>query len=344
MVRGGTRPAATPRRRSVSGGRPPRRHPPKPFRRRAFRTFRDAFGGAGRRDVMKSRERGAAMARRQTARPLPAWVGDLPVFERTLANGFKALVLPRTHAPVVVCDLYYPVGSVDEPAGKIGPGALRRAHAVQGDRAVPQGADRPPGVRRGGAVERRDRRGLHPLLVRLPVRPLGAGAGDRGRPDARGDVRPPRGRGRAARHRRGARPRPRLAAGAARPDPPGRRLPPPPLPQPDPRLARRPGADRRRGPARLLPDRTTGPTAPSWWSSATSIPRRRWTGSRRTSATCPRARPDAPRRLVDEPRQMGRRDFTLDRVRIGRAGPARLAHRRRAAIPTARRSTCSRTC
>ena len=26
------------------------------------------------------------MARRQTARPLPAWVGDLPVFERTLAN------------------------------------------------------------------------------------------------------------------------------------------------------------------------------------------------------------------------------------------------------------------
>ena len=30
----------------------------------------------------------------------------------------------------------------------------------------------------------------------------------------------------------------------ARPDPPGRRLPAPPLPQPDPRLARRPGADR----------------------------------------------------------------------------------------------------
>ena len=58
------------------------------------------------------------MARRVTARAAPAWVGDLPVFERTLANGFKALVLPRGHAPVVVCDLYYPVGSANEPPGK----------------------------------------------------------------------------------------------------------------------------------------------------------------------------------------------------------------------------------
>jgi zinc protease len=60
------------------------------------------------------------MARRTTARPLPAWVGDLPVFERTLPNGFRVLVLPRTHTPVVITDLYYPVGSFDEPAGKTG--------------------------------------------------------------------------------------------------------------------------------------------------------------------------------------------------------------------------------
>jgi zinc protease len=60
------------------------------------------------------------MARRTTAHPLPAWVGDLPVFERTLPNGFRALVLPRAHAPLVVCDLFYPVGSFDEPAGKTG--------------------------------------------------------------------------------------------------------------------------------------------------------------------------------------------------------------------------------
>lgn len=60
------------------------------------------------------------MARRQTARPVPTWVGDLPVFERTLSNGLKALVLSRPSAPTVVCDLFYPVGSVDEPPGQTG--------------------------------------------------------------------------------------------------------------------------------------------------------------------------------------------------------------------------------
>lgn len=60
------------------------------------------------------------MARRFTARPRPAWIGELPVFERTLPNGLRALVLPRSHAPIVVCDLYYPAGSVDEPPGRSG--------------------------------------------------------------------------------------------------------------------------------------------------------------------------------------------------------------------------------
>ena len=32
----------------------------------------------------------------------------------------RALVLPRRRAPIVVCDLYYPVGSFDEPAGQTG--------------------------------------------------------------------------------------------------------------------------------------------------------------------------------------------------------------------------------
>jgi zinc protease len=57
-------------------------------------------------------------------RPTPSsWRGlevDLPVAERTLANGLKALVLPRRHTPIVVCDLYYPVGSFDEPPGLTG--------------------------------------------------------------------------------------------------------------------------------------------------------------------------------------------------------------------------------
>lgn len=79
------------------------------------------------------------MARRLTARPLPAWVGDLPVFERTLANGFKALVLPRTHAPVVVCDLYYPVGSVDEPAGRTGLAHFVEHMLFKGTQRFPKG-------------------------------------------------------------------------------------------------------------------------------------------------------------------------------------------------------------
>ncbi|MGE5755071.1 MAG: M16 family metallopeptidase [Planctomycetaceae bacterium] len=79
------------------------------------------------------------MARRLTTHPLPAWVGDLPVFERTLANGFKALVLPRTHAPVVICDLYYPVGSVNEPAGKTGLAHFVEHMLFKGTERFPKG-------------------------------------------------------------------------------------------------------------------------------------------------------------------------------------------------------------
>ena len=79
------------------------------------------------------------MARRSTARPSPAWVGDLPVFERTLANGFKALVLPRSHAPVVVCDLYYPVGSVNEPPGKTGLAHFVEHMLFKGTERFPKG-------------------------------------------------------------------------------------------------------------------------------------------------------------------------------------------------------------
>ncbi len=79
------------------------------------------------------------MARRLTARPSPAWVGDLPVFERTLANGLKALVLPRRHAPVVVCDLYYPVGSFDEPAGKTGLAHFVEHMLFKGTERFPKG-------------------------------------------------------------------------------------------------------------------------------------------------------------------------------------------------------------
>jgi len=79
------------------------------------------------------------MARRLSARLAPAWAGDLPVFERTLANGLKALVLPRPGAPTVVCDLYYPVGSVDEPAGKSGLAHFVEHMLFKGTDRLPKG-------------------------------------------------------------------------------------------------------------------------------------------------------------------------------------------------------------
>ncbi len=79
------------------------------------------------------------MARRLTARPLPAWIGDLPVFERKLDNGLKALALPRTQAPVVVCDLYYPVGSVNEPPGQSGLAHFVEHMLFKGTRRLPKG-------------------------------------------------------------------------------------------------------------------------------------------------------------------------------------------------------------
>ncbi len=79
------------------------------------------------------------MARRLTAPPIPSWVGDLPVFERTLANGMKALVLPRPQSPVVVSDLYYPVGSVDEPPGRTGLAHFVEHMLFKGTATFPKG-------------------------------------------------------------------------------------------------------------------------------------------------------------------------------------------------------------
>jgi zinc protease len=79
------------------------------------------------------------MARRLTASPLPAWVGDLPVFERTLENGLKALVLPRPGVPTVLCDLYYPAGSADEPPGRSGLAHFVEHMLFKGTDRLPKG-------------------------------------------------------------------------------------------------------------------------------------------------------------------------------------------------------------
>src|SRR5437764_6585546 len=64
---------------------------------------------------------------------------DLPVFERSLDNGLKALVLPRRGAPVVVCDLYYPVGSFDEPPGLTGLAHFVEHMLFKGTERLPKG-------------------------------------------------------------------------------------------------------------------------------------------------------------------------------------------------------------
>jgi zinc protease len=79
------------------------------------------------------------MARRLNARPSAPRVGDLHVCERILDNGLRALVLPRREAPIVVCDIYYPVGSCDEPASKTGIAHFLEHMLFKGTRRFPKG-------------------------------------------------------------------------------------------------------------------------------------------------------------------------------------------------------------
>src|SRR5262245_33256927 len=79
------------------------------------------------------------MARRLDRSLSPILGGELPVWERRLDNGLKALVLPRRGAPVVVTDLYYPVGSFDEPAGLTGLAHLVEHMLFKGTERFPKG-------------------------------------------------------------------------------------------------------------------------------------------------------------------------------------------------------------
>ncbi|MDR3622811.1 MAG: pitrilysin family protein [Paludisphaera borealis] len=79
------------------------------------------------------------MARRLKSRPSVARVGDQPVFERVLGNGLKVLVLPRKGVRIVVCDLFYPVGSFDEPPGKSGIAHFLEHLLFKGTERFPKG-------------------------------------------------------------------------------------------------------------------------------------------------------------------------------------------------------------
>jgi zinc protease len=79
------------------------------------------------------------MARRFKGRPPAPRGGDLPVFERVLKNGLRALVLPRKRAGIVVCDLFYPVGSADEPPGQTGLAHFLEHMLFKGTERFPKG-------------------------------------------------------------------------------------------------------------------------------------------------------------------------------------------------------------
>ena len=78
------------------------------------------------------------MARRSTPSPSGP-EDDLEVHERTLENGLKALVLPRRRAPIVLCDLHYPVGSFDEPSGRTGLAHFVEHMLFKGSERFPKG-------------------------------------------------------------------------------------------------------------------------------------------------------------------------------------------------------------
>lgn len=80
------------------------------------------------------------MARRLTSHSTAARVGSQPVFERVLDNGLKVLVLPRKGVRIVVCDLFYPVGSYDEPPGKTGIAHFLEHMLFKGTDRFPKGS------------------------------------------------------------------------------------------------------------------------------------------------------------------------------------------------------------
>ncbi len=79
------------------------------------------------------------MARRLPPRLSPGIAADLPVVERRLDNGLTALVLPRRGTPVVVVDLYYPVGSFNEPPGLSGLAHFVEHMLFKGTERFPKG-------------------------------------------------------------------------------------------------------------------------------------------------------------------------------------------------------------
>jgi zinc protease len=92
------------------------------------------------------------MLRRRTGHAGPVVSGELSVVEHTLDNGLQVLILPRPQAPVVVSDLHFRVGSVDDPPGRSGLAHLVEHLLFQGTDRFPKGQIDALTFRAGGAT------------------------------------------------------------------------------------------------------------------------------------------------------------------------------------------------
>lgn len=70
---------------------------------------------------------------KQSPEPAP------PIHERMLENGLKAIVIPSRQSPIVVCDLSYPVGSFDDPPGLTGLAHFVEHMLFKGTKRFPKG-------------------------------------------------------------------------------------------------------------------------------------------------------------------------------------------------------------
>ncbi len=78
-------------------------------------------------------------ARRRQIEPLGLAVDSVRVHERTLESGLKVLVIPSRQAPLVVCDLWYPAGSFDDPPGRSGLAHFVEHMLFKGTQQYPRG-------------------------------------------------------------------------------------------------------------------------------------------------------------------------------------------------------------
>ncbi|MBI4937429.1 MAG: insulinase family protein [Nitrosomonadales bacterium] len=70
---------------------------------------------------------------------LPAFAAHAGVFEKTLSNGLKVIVKEDHRAPVVVQQVWYRAGSMDESAGATGIAHVLEHMMFKGTRSVPKG-------------------------------------------------------------------------------------------------------------------------------------------------------------------------------------------------------------